>query len=123
MSQAAFFVQESEKTWNSCRIPRIVDVEDSPPRAPYIEDKIWGSLSRTKLKEGMSSEINFAQFPREPSTAKSIPLHKAAIEYMFRIPKRSASSYRSTNDDAPRTSKRKERALGRRRDPGAHRGT
>ena len=38
--QAAFFVQESEKTWNSCKIPRIVDVEDSPPRAPYMEDEI-----------------------------------------------------------------------------------
>ena len=70
----------------------IVDVEDSPPRAPYIEDEIWGSSPRTKLKEGMSSKINFAQFPREPSTAKSTPLHKGVIEYTFRIPKQSASS-------------------------------
>ena len=98
-------------------------MEDSPPRAPYIEDEIWGSSLRTKLKEGMSSEINFAQFLREPSTAKSVPLHKGAIEYTFRIPKRSASPHRSTNDDAPRTPKHKERALGRRRDPGAYRGT
>ena len=50
-----------------------------------IEDKIWRSSPRTKLKEGMSSEINFAQFPREPSIAKSTPLHKGAIEYTFRI--------------------------------------
>ena len=88
-----------------CKIPRIVDVEDSPPRAPYIEDEIWGSSPHTKLKEGMSSEINFAQFLRKPSTAKSVPLYKGAIEYTFRIPKRSASPHRSTNDDAPRTPK------------------
>ena len=87
MIRAAFFVQESEKTWNSCRILRLVDVENSPPRAPYIEDEIWGSSPLTKLKEGMSSEINFAQFPREPLTAKSAPLHKGAIEYTLRIPK------------------------------------
>ena len=123
MIQAAFFVQESEKTWNSCRIPRLVDVENSPPRAPYIEDEIWGSSPRTKLKEGMSSEINFAQFPREPSTAKSTPLHKGAIEYTFHIPKRSASSYKSINDKTHRTPKRQERVLGRRRGPGAHKGT
>ena len=71
----------------------------------------------------MSSKINFAQFPREPSTAKFALFHKGAIEYMFRIPKRSALPYKSINDDAPRTPKRQERALGRRRDPGAHRGT
>ena len=45
----------------------------------------------------MSSEINFAQFPREPSTAKSTPLHKGAIEYVFRIPKRSVPSHKSIN--------------------------
>ena len=67
----------------------------------------------------MSSEINFAQFLREPSA----PLHKGIIEYTFHILKRSASSHRSTNDDAPCTPKREEHALGRRRDPGAHRGT
>ena len=124
MIQAAFFVQESKKkTWNSCRIPRLVDVENSPPRASYIEDEIWGSSPRIKLKEGMSSEINFAKFPREPLTAKSASLHKGAIEYTFRIPKRSVSSYKSIDDGAPRTPKRQERALGRRRGPGAHRGT
>ena len=79
--------KKSEKTWNSCRVPRLVDVEDSLLRVPYIEDEIWGSSPRTKLKEGMSSKINFAQFPREPSTAKFALLHKGAIEYMFRIPK------------------------------------
>ena len=86
------FKKVKKKTWNSCRIPRLVDVENSPPRASYIEDEIWGSSPRIKLKEGMSSEINFAQFPREPSIAKSAPLHKGAIEYTFRILKRSASS-------------------------------
>ena len=29
-----------EKTWNFYRIPRLVDVEDSSLRAPYIEDEI-----------------------------------------------------------------------------------
>ena len=54
------FVQECEKTWNSCRIPRIVGVEDRPPKALYIEDEIWESSPLTKIQEGMSSEINFA---------------------------------------------------------------
>ena len=66
----------------------------------------------------MSSKINFAQFPREPLTAKSAPLHKGAIEYTFRVPKQSTSSHKSTNDDAPRALKRQERALSRQRDPG-----
>ena len=62
MIQAAFLVQESKKKnpWNSYRILGLVNVENSPPRMPYIEDEIWESLPRTKLKEGMSSEINFA---------------------------------------------------------------
>ena len=76
-----------EKTWNSYRIPELVDVENSPPRAPYIEGKIYGNSPHTKLKKGMSSEINFAQFPREPSTAKSVSLHKGAIEYTLCDPR------------------------------------
>ena len=126
MIQAAFVVQESKKkkkTWNSYKIPGLVDVENSPLRTPYIEDEIWESSLRTKLKEGISSEINFTQFPREPSIAKSALLHKGAIEYTFCIPKRSASSHKSINDGAPHTPKRQERALGRQRGPGAHRGT
>ena len=35
-------------------------MENSPPKAPYIEDEIWGSSQCIKLKEGMLSEINFA---------------------------------------------------------------
>ena len=73
-------------------VPRLVDVEDGPLRMPYIEGEIWGSLPHTKLKEGMSSKINFAQFPREPSTSKSALLHKGTIEYIFRISKRSVLS-------------------------------
>ena len=84
--------KESEETWNFCRVPRPVDVEDGPLRVPYIEDKIWGSSPHTKFKEGMSSKITLAQFPREPPTSKSVPLHKGAIEYTFRILKRSALS-------------------------------
>ena len=112
-----------EKTWNSYRIPGLVDVENSPPRAPYIEGEIWGNSSRKKFKEGMLSEINFAQFLKEPSTAKSAPLHKGAIEYTLRIHKRSASSHKNINDSAPRMAKRQECTLGKRRGPGAHRGT
>ena len=111
------------KTWNSYRIPGLVVVEDSPPKVPYIEGEIWENLPCTKLKEGVPSEINSAQFPREPSTAKSASLHKGAIECTLRIPKRFASSHKSINDSAPRTSKCQEHALGRRRGPGAHRGT
>ena len=98
-------------------------MENSPPRVPYIEDEIWESSPRIKLKEGMLSEINFAQFPREPSTAKSAPLHKGAIEYTFRIPKRSALSHKSIDDSALSTPKCQERALGRRRGLGTHRRT
>ena len=84
--------KESEKTWNFCKVLRLVDVKNGPLRMPYIKDEIWESSPHTKLKEGMSSKINFAQFPRKPSIAKSAPLHKGAIKYTFRIPKRSASS-------------------------------
>ena len=84
--------RENEKTWNFCKVSRLVGVEDGPLRVFYIEGEIWGNLPRTKLKEGMSNKINFAQFPKEPSTSKSAPLHKGAIEYTFRIPKRFALS-------------------------------
>ena len=70
----------NEKTWNFCIVPRLVGAEDGPLRVPYIGGEIWGNSRHTKLKEGMSSKINFAQFPREPSTSKSAPLHKGAIE-------------------------------------------
>ena len=123
MIHAAFVVQESEKTCNSCKIPRIIGVEDRPPKMLYIEDEIWESSPRMKLQEGMSSEINFAQFPREPLTAKSAPLYKGAIEYTFRVPKRFASSHKITNDNAPHAPKRQKRALSKRRDPGTYRGT
>ena len=79
--------KKSEKTWNFCKVPRLVDVEDGPLKVPYIENEIWGSSPCIKLKKGMLSKINFAQFPREPSTAKSAPFHKGAIEYTFHIPK------------------------------------
>ena len=84
--------KESEETWNFRRVPRLVDMEGGPLRVPYIEDEIWGSSPHTQFKEGMSSKITLAQFPREPSTSKSVPLHKGTIEYTFRIPKRSALS-------------------------------
>ena len=91
----------------------MIGVEDRPPKALYIKDEIWESSPHTKLQEGMSSEINFAKLPRGPSTAKSVPLHKGAIEYTFRVLKRFASSHKGTNDDAPRASKCQERALSR----------
>ena len=58
----SFLFKENEKTWNFCRVPRLVDVEDGPLRMPYIEGEIWESTPHIKLKEGMSSKINFAQF-------------------------------------------------------------
>ena len=97
--------------------------KNGSPKTPYTVGEIWGDLLRTKLKEGIPSEINSAQFPREPSTAKSTPLHKGAIECTPRITKRSALSHKSINGSAPRTPKRQERALGRRKGPGAHKGT
>ena len=48
--------------------------------------------THTKFKEGMSSKITLAQFPKEPPNSKSVSLHKGAIEYTFRIPKRSTLS-------------------------------
>ena len=87
--------KESEETWNFCGVPRLVDMEDGPLRVPYIEDEIWGSSPHIKFKEGMSSKITLAQFPREPPTSKSLPLHKGAIEYTFHILKRSALSLKS----------------------------
>ena len=52
-SGGIFCSRKVKKTWNSCRVPRLVDVEDSLLRVPYIEEEIWGSSPRTKLKEGM----------------------------------------------------------------------
>lgn len=42
------------------QVPRLVGVEDGPLRVPYIEGEIWGNSLHTKLKEGMSSKMNFA---------------------------------------------------------------
>ena len=89
---ASFLFKESEETWNFRRVLRPVDVEGGSLKVPYIEDEIWGSSPHTQFKEGISSKITLAQFPREPSTSKSMPLHKGAIEYTFRIPKRSTLS-------------------------------
>ena len=82
-----FLFKENEKTWNFCRVLRLVDMEDGPLMVPYIESEIRESSPHTKLNEGLSNKINFVQFPREPSTSKSASLHKGAIEYTFRIPK------------------------------------
>ena len=38
----SFLFKESEKTWNFCKVPRLVDVEDGPLRVPYIEAKSVG---------------------------------------------------------------------------------
>ena len=43
--------KENEKTWNFCRVPRLVGVEDDHFRVPYIEGEIWGNSLHTKLKE------------------------------------------------------------------------
>ena len=70
-----------------------------------------------------TSVLSPVQFPRKPLTARSTPLlHKGTNECTARIPKRSASLYKSINDGAPRTPKRQERALGRRRGSGPHGG-
>ena len=37
---ASFLFKESEKTWNFCRVPKLVDVEDGPLWMPYIEGEI-----------------------------------------------------------------------------------
>ena len=55
-----FLFKKVKKFGTPAGFPRIVGVVDSPPKAPYIEDEIWKSSLRTKLQEGMSSEINFA---------------------------------------------------------------
>ena len=87
---ASFLFKEIEKTWNFCRVPRLVDVEDGPFRVPYIEGEIWGSSLATEFKERMSRKMNFTRFPKEPSVSKSAPLHKGTIEYASYIPKQSA---------------------------------
>ena len=84
--------------------------------------KSRGNLFCTKLKERITSEISPAQFPREPSTVRSASLHKGTNECAPCIPKQFASFYKSINTSAPRTSKRQEHALGRRRGSGAHGG-
>ena len=74
------------------RVPRLMGVEDSPLRVPYIEGEIWESLLSTDFKEGMLSKMNFTRFPSEPPVFKSAPLHKGTIEYASHISKQSALS-------------------------------
>ena len=75
-----------------------------------------------KFKERITSGISPAQFPRKPSTARFVSLHKGTNECAPRIPKRSASFHKGINDSAPRIPKRQERALGRRKGSGTHGG-
>ena len=71
--------KKSEKTWNSCRVPRLVDVEDSPLRVPYIEDEIWGSSPRRQLPvmaetapfDISIAPLNFASLSSPSSLANS----------------------------------------------------
>ena len=101
-----------------------MDVEDGPLRVPYIEGEIWGSSPHTKLKEGMSNKINFAQFPREPSIPNPRRFIKAALNThsVYQNDPR-YSQKESIDDNAPRTPKRQKHAMGRRRNPGTHRET
>ena len=67
------------KTWNSCRVPRLVDMEDSPLRVPYIEDEIWGSSPRRQLPvmaetapfDISIAPLNFASLSSPSSLANS----------------------------------------------------
>ena len=62
-------------------------MEDDPLRVPYIEGEIWGNSPRAKLKEGMSSKINFAQFLRGPLTSRS--------RRFIKVPLNTPSEYQS----------------------------
>ena len=75
-----------------------------------------------KFKERITSGISPAQFPRKPSTARSVSLHKGTNECAPCIPKRSVSLHKGINDSTPRIPKRQERALGRRRGSSTHGG-
>ena len=44
------------KTWNSYRIPGLVDVENSSPRAPYIERRNLGEFTAHKALRGNSKQ-------------------------------------------------------------------
>ena len=74
------------------RVPRLMGVEDSPLRVPYIEGEIWGNSLHIEFKERMSNKMNSTRLPREPSVSKSAPLHKGTIEYASRIRKQSVLS-------------------------------
>ena len=89
---------ESSQDWGACSCKIMVF-----PRCLIKEAKYGGNLPRIKLEKGIPSEINLTQFPREPSTVESAPLHKGALECAPRIPKRYASSPKSLNDSASYT--------------------
>ena len=78
--------------------------KNDSPRVPYIEGEILENQICTKFKEGITSEISPAQFPRKSSTVRSASLHK------------------DTNEGVPRIPKRQERALGRWRGSSTHGG-
>ena len=75
-----------------------------------------------KFKERITSGISPAQFPRKPSTARFVSLHKGTNECVPRRLKRSASLHKGINDSTPRIPKCQERALGRWRGSGTHGG-
>ena len=47
--------------------------------ALYRGQNLGELTTHTQFQEGMSSKIILAQFPREPSASKFVPLHKGAI--------------------------------------------
>ena len=75
-----------------------------------------------KFGERITSEISPTQFSRKPSTARSASFYKGTNEYAPRIPKRSVLLHKGINEGAPHIPKCQERALGRRKGSGIHRG-
>ena len=75
-----------------------------------------------KFKERITSELSPAQFPRRSLTVRSASPRKGTNESAPHIPKRSPPLHKGINGGAPRIPKRQERALGRWRGSGTHRG-
>ena len=79
-SGGIFFYQGE---WRNLEIPQSSKASGcgmwSSQGALYRGRNLGEITTHTEFKEGMSSKIILAQFPKEPSTSKSVPLHKGAI--------------------------------------------
>ena len=106
------------KTWNSYRIPGLVDVENSSPRAPYIKMRNLGEYTAHKAQRGNSKRNKFrsiskgtlnrqvrTRFMKAPLNAHSVyrsdPRHPIKVLMTAHLAYRNARSVPWAGEEAP----------------------